>query len=199
MKLADGLDSDCGHIKTQILLRLADFHNYASRFGQWSSQQPRLIGVLMISRIGSVNDRSIRLASSAWGVRSALVLMLTMTACHEEQKAAPQAVLCVLPSQNDSTPGCARRPLHCGISIRPMSANGAARLLRRRAADDGASASLHGVGRVEAIEERGPIEKLLVQVHVLHDASQFVEVLAADHRVVFFMVVAFFMVVVTRP
>ena len=80
-----------------------------------------------------------------------------------------------------------------------MSANGAARLLRRRAADDGASASLHGVGRVKAIEERGPIEKLLVQVHVLRDASQFVEVLAADHRVVFFMVVAFFMVVVTRP
>src|SRR2546429_1423386 len=56
------------------------------------------------------------------------------------------------------------------------------RLLRMRA-EHAASASLHGVGRVEAVDERGPIEKLLVQLHVLRDAPQFVEVLAADHRI----------------
>src|SRR4029077_16313741 len=35
--------------------------------------------------------------------------------------------------------------------------------------------SLHGVGGVEAVEERGAVEELLVQLHVLGDAAQFVE------------------------
>src|SRR6266516_4578468 len=45
--------------------------------------------------------------------------------------------------------------------------------------------SLHRVGRIEAIDERGPVEELLVQLYVLRDAPQLVEMLAADHRVLF--------------
>src|SRR5215813_2652472 len=42
----------------------------------------------MFSKVGPENDRSTRLG----GVIGALFLMLTLAACHEEQKAAPQAV-----------------------------------------------------------------------------------------------------------
>jgi RND family efflux transporter MFP subunit len=46
----------------------------------------------MTRRINAVNDRSTRLASFAWGAIGTFFLMLTLAACHEEQKAAPQAV-----------------------------------------------------------------------------------------------------------
>src|SRR6516162_677155 len=39
--------------------------------------------------------------------------------------------------------------------------------------------SLHRVGGVEAVDERGPVQELLVQLHVLGDAPQLVEMLAA--------------------
>ncbi len=46
----------------------------------------------MTSRINPVNDRSTRRAPFTWLEVGALVLMLTLAACHEEQKAAPQPV-----------------------------------------------------------------------------------------------------------
>jgi RND family efflux transporter MFP subunit len=49
-------------------------------------------GVPMMRRVNPVNDCSARLISFGRGAIATLLLVLTMAACHEDQKAAPQAI-----------------------------------------------------------------------------------------------------------